>query len=109
MIAALRPGRRGVRRAEVHAAAAQGRRLHAGEPAQARTAGCSAPRPSAAAKLDGYLEDYAYLIDAWSSLYEASSTRGGSAKRLELADVMIKQFADPDGRASSSPPTTTSR
>jgi uncharacterized protein YyaL (SSP411 family) len=52
---------------------------------------------SGAAKLNGYLEDYAFLAEALVALFEA----GGGAKYLqaaiELADAMLKHFADPNG------------
>jgi uncharacterized protein YyaL (SSP411 family) len=50
-----------------------------------------------AAKLNGYLEDYAFLADGLLALYEAG---GGSAWLEEaraLADTMIAHFADPRG------------
>jgi uncharacterized protein YyaL (SSP411 family) len=52
---------------------------------------------SGAAKLNGYLEDYAFIAEALIALYEA----GGGVKYLqaaiELADTMMQRFADPNG------------
>jgi uncharacterized protein len=45
-------------------------------------------------KLNGYLEDYAFLIDALVTLYEATFTPRWLAEALQLADVMIDQFWD---------------
>ena len=45
-------------------------------------------------KLNGYLEDYAFLVDALVTLYEATFTPRWLAEALQLADVMIDQFWD---------------
>ena len=45
-------------------------------------------------KLNGYLEDYAYLIDALVSLYEATFEPRWIAAANSLADIMIEQFWD---------------
>jgi uncharacterized protein YyaL (SSP411 family) len=48
------------------------------------------------ARLDGYLEDYAYLVEALLTLYEATfDVRWFDAAR-ETADLMIELFADPE-------------
>jgi uncharacterized protein YyaL (SSP411 family) len=57
-----------------------------------RTAGVGQP-----AKLAGYLEDYAYLADALVTLYEATFDARWLRAAIELADVMLKHFADPNG------------
>jgi uncharacterized protein YyaL (SSP411 family) len=57
-----------------------------------RTAGVGQP-----AKLAGYLEDYAYLADALVTLYEATFDAKYVRVAVELADVMLKHFADPAG------------
>ena len=49
------------------------------------------------AKLNGYLEDYAFLADALVTLYEASFEPRYLRAASELADVMLKHFADPNG------------
>lgn len=49
------------------------------------------------AKLNGYLEDYAFLADALVSLYEATFAPRYLQAAGELADVMLKHFADPTG------------
>jgi uncharacterized protein YyaL (SSP411 family) len=46
------------------------------------------------AKLNAYLEDYSYLIDALVSLYEATFELGWLEAALDLASVMIDQFWD---------------
>jgi uncharacterized protein YyaL (SSP411 family) len=45
-------------------------------------------------KLNAYLEDYAFLIDALVSLYEATFKPHWLKGALELTDVMIEQFWD---------------
>jgi uncharacterized protein YyaL (SSP411 family) len=47
-------------------------------------------------KLNGYLEDYAYLLDGLVSLYEATFEPRWVAAALELARVMVDQFWDPE-------------
>jgi uncharacterized protein YyaL (SSP411 family) len=46
------------------------------------------------AKLNGYLEDYAFLLDALVSLYEASFEARWIEAALSLAHVLIEQFWD---------------
>jgi hypothetical protein len=48
-----------------------------------------------AAKLTGYLEDYAFLADALVTLYEATFDPKWLSRAQELADVILQQFADP--------------
>jgi uncharacterized protein YyaL (SSP411 family) len=45
-------------------------------------------------KLNGYLEDYAYLIDGLLALYEATFDRRWVEESLALAGTMIAQFRD---------------
>jgi uncharacterized protein YyaL (SSP411 family) len=47
------------------------------------------------AKLSGYLEDYAFLADALVTLYESVFDPKYLRAAVELADVMLKHFADP--------------
>jgi uncharacterized protein len=49
------------------------------------------------AKLNGYLEDYAFLADALVSLYEATFDAKWLLAAAELADVMMKHFTDAKG------------
>ncbi len=65
-----------------------------------KPAASSASRPGAAgdgeARLKGYLEDYAFLLEALLTLYEASfDVRWFDAAR-ETADAMLELFADPE-------------
>jgi uncharacterized protein YyaL (SSP411 family) len=46
-------------------------------------------------KLPGYLDDYAYLLEAMIALYEASWMGPCLQRALRLADTMIDQFWDP--------------
>ena len=57
-----------------------------------RTAGVGQPP-----KLNGYLEDYAFLADALIALYEATFDPKWLRASIELAEVMLKHFADPNG------------
>jgi uncharacterized protein YyaL (SSP411 family) len=46
------------------------------------------------AKLNAYLEDHAYLVEALLTLYEATFEERWFAEARELADAMIARFAD---------------
>jgi uncharacterized protein len=46
------------------------------------------------AKLDAYLDDYASLIDGLTRLYEATGEPAWIESALDLADIMITEFAD---------------
>src|SRR5262249_23105140 len=48
------------------------------------------------AKLNAYLEDYAFVIDALVSLYEATFEQRWLAAARELTAVMLDQFWDAD-------------
>jgi len=50
-----------------------------------------------AAKLNGYLEDYAFLADGLLALYEAGGGSRWLHEARSLADTMIAHFADPEG------------
>ncbi len=49
------------------------------------------------AKLDAYLEDYAYLVAALLCLYEADFNADWLTSACELADIMLADFHDPAG------------
>ena len=49
------------------------------------------------AKIDGFLEDYANLIDGLISLYEATFDRRWLDEAIQLAGSMIREFADAEG------------
>ncbi|MBA3327290.1 MAG: thioredoxin domain-containing protein [Solirubrobacterales bacterium] len=48
------------------------------------------------AKLNAYLEDHAFLVEALLTLYEATFEPRWFAEARALADTMIERFADPD-------------
>jgi uncharacterized protein len=48
------------------------------------------------AKLPAYLEDYAYLIDAFLSLYEATFELRWIKEAQRLSEILVKQFWDSD-------------
>jgi uncharacterized protein len=48
------------------------------------------------AKLNGYLEDHAYLVEALLTLYESGFDPGWFDAAHETADAMIDRFADPE-------------
>ncbi|MGH2855880.1 MAG: thioredoxin domain-containing protein [Solirubrobacteraceae bacterium] len=47
--------------------------------------------------IPAYLDDYAYLVEALLTLYEATFAPRWFRVARELADEMIERFADPDG------------
>jgi uncharacterized protein len=49
------------------------------------------------AKLNGYLEDYAFLADGLLALYEATGTIGYLDEARALADTILARFAEPQG------------
>jgi uncharacterized protein YyaL (SSP411 family) len=49
-----------------------------------------------AAKLNGYLEDYSFLLDGLVSLYEATFWPRWLEAALDLARVLVEQFWDPE-------------
>jgi uncharacterized protein len=49
--------------------------------------------------LDAYLEDYAFLCDGLIDLYEAGGRERWLRSAIELAERMLKDFADPSGGA----------
>jgi uncharacterized protein YyaL (SSP411 family) len=53
--------------------------------------------PGGEAKLNGYLEDYAFLIEGLTALYEATFEARWIGDALGLADVMVDQFWDAEG------------
>lgn len=56
-----------------------------------RTCGADAP-----AKLEAYLEDYAYTLEGLVDLYQASFDPRWLGTATELADLMIDHYGDPD-------------
>ena len=46
------------------------------------------------AKLDAYLDDYAYFVNALVTLYEATFNERWIDEAVRLADILIKHFAD---------------
>ena len=48
------------------------------------------------AHLDGYVDDYAYSINAFIALYEATGQTQWVDRGLQLADAMVEHFADPE-------------
>ncbi|MCS6866345.1 MAG: thioredoxin domain-containing protein [Gemmataceae bacterium] len=57
-----------------------------------RTAGVNQPP-----KLNGYLEDYAYLADALVTLYEATFDTRWLAAAIDVAESLLQHFTDPHG------------
>jgi hypothetical protein len=49
------------------------------------------------ARVDGYLEDYAFVIDGLLALYRATIEARWLEMALELTDIMIAEFADAEG------------
>ena len=62
-----------------------------------------------AARLNAYLEDHAFLLEALLALYEATFEQRWFDEARALADTMIARFADPErGGFFSTSPTTRS-
>jgi uncharacterized protein len=51
-------------------------------------------KPGHAARLNGYLEDYANVADGLLALYEATFSVRWLTAAIELADVILREFAD---------------
>lgn len=49
------------------------------------------------AKLDAYLDDYAFLIQALVTLYESQFDERRIDEAVQLADLVLEHFADPQG------------
>jgi len=49
------------------------------------------------AKLDAYLDDYAYLVNALVTLYESSFDEHWIDEAARLADILLERFADKGG------------
>ena len=49
------------------------------------------------ARIGGFLEDYAFFIDGQLALYQATLDARWLDEAIRLADVMVAEFADPDG------------
>ncbi|MEJ7617547.1 MAG: thioredoxin domain-containing protein [Pyrinomonadaceae bacterium] len=47
------------------------------------------------AKLNGYLDDYAYMVDGLLTLYEATGERRWAESALDFAERMVDEFWDP--------------
>jgi uncharacterized protein YyaL (SSP411 family) len=47
-------------------------------------------------RLNGYLEDHAFLLEAYLALYEATFEPRWFAAARDLADAILERFADPD-------------
>jgi uncharacterized protein YyaL (SSP411 family) len=54
-------------------------------------------KPGHSARLNGYLEDQANVADGLLALYEATFDTRWLTAAIELADVMLDRFQDPDG------------
>ncbi|MFL5822962.1 MAG: thioredoxin domain-containing protein [Solirubrobacteraceae bacterium] len=48
------------------------------------------------AQIDGYLEDYAFLLDALITLYESTQEARFYGEAVRTADELIERFADPE-------------
>ena len=55
---------------------------------------CAVGQP---AKLDAYLEDYAFLIDGLLWLYHATFDPRWVGESVRLAEIMLREFSDPAG------------
>ena len=94
MITRARRGGRGARAAGLPGGGRRAARSSCWARCATPTAGCCAPGRTAQAKLNAYLEDHAYLLEALLTLYEASFDPRWFAEARALADTMIERFAD---------------
>ena len=91
-----RRGRRPARAGGPARRRAPQRRVPARHDARRRAAGSCARRTGRTAKLNAYLEDHAFLVEALLDLYEATFEPRWFAAAREIADAMIDRFADPE-------------
>jgi len=49
-----------------------------------------------AAKIDGYLEDHAFLLEAFVALFETTCEERWFVEAIALADTLIARFSDPE-------------
>ena len=98
MISALAEAGAVLERPDYLDAARGGGRLRAARRCATTRAGCCAPGRTARAKLNAYLEDHAFLLEALLTLYEASFEPRWFAEARALADTMIERFADDEQR-----------
>jgi uncharacterized protein YyaL (SSP411 family) len=97
MIAALATAAQALDRPDYAAAAARAadfilRRMRSADGRLLRTWS-----PGGEAKLNAYLEDYAFLLEGLVCLYEATFEARWVGDALQLADVMVEQFWDAQG------------
>ena len=78
-------------------AARQKCEIHSYRASNARRPGCCRTWKDGRASLNGYLEDYSYLLEGLLKLYEATFEPEWFVAARDIADVMIERFADPDG------------
>ena len=60
------------------------------------TAACCAPSTAARRSCPAYLEDHAYLLEAYLTLYEATFDADWFARAVGLADALLEHFLDPE-------------
>jgi uncharacterized protein YyaL (SSP411 family) len=70
--------------------------LRTGDGRLLRTYG-AAPGEKPAARLNGYLDDYAYLVDGLLALHDATGDKKWLDEAKVLTDVMVKYHGDKDG------------
>lgn len=49
------------------------------------------------ASIDGYLDDYAYMIDALCELFQVHPSVAVLQRAINLAEILLASFCDPDG------------
>ena len=88
--------RRGARRATLPRRRARVRRVHPDRRCATPTAGCCATYNGGEARLNAYLEDHAYLLEALIALYEATFEPRWFEAAQQIAATMIERFGDPE-------------
>ena len=64
-------------------------------------AACCAPSPAAGRSSPPYLEDHAYPLEAYLTLYEATFDADWFTRAAGLADTILERFLDPSEAAST--------
>ena len=96
MISALADAGAALGRADYLSAARGLRAFHRGRAAGRRSGGLLRTFNRGRAKLPAFLEDHAYLLEAYLTLYESTFDARWFARAVELAETILERFHDPE-------------